>query len=167
MQLATELTLHKNEGQEADCAQAGTSHRQGWLGNRMTARTKKATALFTDLERDTLLREMYSMIVQLTESQGREHDQFERAAVDQLLECFDTDCFTRRDVIDRCAIAPKLAEAMSMLGVDFADGDIAAHRLSYIFRDNLRGGISGNLKLEKADKGIWQFIPISLSPWDR
>lgn len=50
----------------------------------MTARTKKATALLTDAERDTLLREMYTMIVQLTEAQGREHDRFVRAAVDQL-----------------------------------------------------------------------------------
>lgn len=50
----------------------------------MTGRTKKATALLTVVERDTMLREMYTMIVQLTEAQAREHDQFERAAVGQL-----------------------------------------------------------------------------------
>ena len=68
-----------------------------------------------------MLREMYTMIVQLTEAQAREHDQFERAAVDQLRECFDTDCFSFAFLIQggsASAVSPKLARASASVSYD-------------------------------------------------
>ena len=91
-------------------------------------------------------------------------DHYDGALVKLLHDTFDTDEFTRRDVIERAGISPALAKALLDTDVD-TNSDTAIHDLSYALR-RMKGTRAGKLHLWNDGNGNWQFMPVNLTPWD-
>jgi hypothetical protein len=90
-------------------------------------------------------------------------DHCEGALVTLLHDSFDTDQFTRRDVIERASISPALTRALLDCDVD-AKSDMAMHELKYALR-RMKGTRVGDLHLWNDGNGRWQFMPTHLTPW--
>jgi hypothetical protein len=70
-----------------------------------------------------------------------------------LHDAFDTDEFTRRDIIERSAISPPITKALLNCDVDPAEPDTAEHYLKYALR-RMKGTRVGELHLWNDGNGI-------------
>ncbi len=111
-----------------------------------------------------LLLSLHAKIDFLIARGGPQVDRFDQG-IDALQAAFDTDQFTRRDVLERAAISPALSRALLDADVDTsATIDEASHWLGYVLR-RIRGGrVAIGLHLQN-DNGRWQFMPTHLTPW--
>ncbi len=105
-----------------------------------------------------LLLSLHAKVDFLIARGGPQVDRFDQALIDALHGAFDTDEFTRRDVIERAGISPALERALLDADVDTSSGvDEAMHWLGYALRRVKGSRVADGLHLQKNDTGRWQF----------